>query len=333
MDDVNQIPEDVLEVIRLTDVLSPTAIRAGATHRVFEAIAQGMPLGKIAAERQVDESILRLLVGFYEEVGLVRHATDETDPDRVELTSTGEIVAQAEPGLSLRGMLGHGVRSLVGMDHMLKTGEIATFGAFGEDFWTAMSREGNQADAIEAELNGAHAPHDDHLIFENVDWTGTESVADLGGGRGDVLLKILEKCPGARGFVLEFGDMAEVARRHIANLGLESQVTVIQGTFFEPLPVPVDVIVLSSILADWSDSDAVRILSACRASEAGRVILAEVSLRGNSRAEDLYYRSLIPHPVREVEELRSLATAAGFTSITVLAESPLRSVLELRSSP
>lgn len=315
-------------LLRLTDLFTPSAVRAGATHGVFSAIAAGSTAADIAANRGLDAEFLGILIDFYDEVGIVtRHG------DAVTLTAVGEALATAESALTMRGMFGQTARSMIGMDHTLATGEIATRGVFGTDFWTALSATDPDAETIAREMSAAGVDdYDSDLVRDAIDWTGVRSVVDLGGGRGDLLVKLLSALPNARGTVLEYGHMASVARAHTSSTLLASRIDVHTGSFLEQIDLRADVFVLSGILADWHEADALTILAHAReaaAASGGRVVLAEIALRATSARERLYHRTVVSRPVREADELIDLAARAGFSNAVVRAATPRRSVLEL----
>jgi C-methyltransferase len=83
-------------------------------------------------------------------------------------------------------------------------------------------------------------------------------IADIGGGRGHLLRAVLDQTPGARGVLF---DRAQV----VEDLPSDERITVQSGSFFtDPLP-EADCYLLSNVVHDWSDQDAVSILSAVRA--------------------------------------------------------------------
>ena len=83
----------------------------------------------------------------------------------------------------------------------------------------------------------------------SLDWRGDETVVDVGGGNGSLLVGLLQRHPGLRGIVL---DLPETVRDE-ASLG--ERCTFVAGSFFERVPAG-DVYVLSTILHNWDDSAA-----------------------------------------------------------------------------
>lgn len=321
-------PETVHALIRLTDLFTPSAVRAGATHGVFSALAAGHDRTGIAARGGLDAEFLGILLDFYEEVGLT-----ERTGDTVGLTALGAALAEAEPALTMRGMFGQTARSMIGMDHTLATGQIATAGVFGTDFWTALSATDPDESVIAREMSAAGVDdYDSDLVRDCIDWSGVDHVVDLGGGRGDLLVKLLEAVPEARGTVIEYGHMVAVARAHLASSLVARRAEARPGSYLEQITLRADVFVLSGILADWHDDDAVAILRRARDAAAesnGRVVLAEIALRGQSARERLYYRMIVSRPTREADELTALARRAGFATVSLRGESSRRIVLEL----
>jgi SAM-dependent methyltransferase len=103
------------------------------------------------------------------------------------------------------------------------------------------------------------------------------AVMDLGGGHGELLAEVLRARPSLHGVLFDLEHAIAGAQAHLRDAGVAERVTVTAGDFFEKLPRPLDVILLKSVLHDWNDGDAVRILR--RAREAlgpgGRVLVIE----------------------------------------------------------
>ena len=92
----------------------------------------------------------------------------------------------------------------------------------------------------------------------SLDWRGDETVVDVGGGNGSLLLALLERHPGLRGIVF---DLPETVRDE-SRFG--DRIEFVAGDFFERVPAG-DVYVLSTILHDWDDERAGAILRTVRA--------------------------------------------------------------------
>jgi SAM-dependent methyltransferase len=111
-------------------------------------------------------------------------------------------------------------------------------------------------------------------------------VMDLGGGHGGLLAEVLRARPALRGVLVDLEHAVSGAHAHLNEAGVAERVAVWPGDFFAALPRPVDVVLLKSVLHDWNDDDAVRILQrACEAlAPHGRVLVIERVVPG--RVED-----------------------------------------------
>ena len=142
--------------------------------------------------------------------------------------------------------------------------------------------------------------------LERVKWRGEETVVDIGGGNGTVLVEFLRRHPGLRGIVF---DLPETVRDE-ATFG--DRCTFVAGDFFEHVP-PADAYVLSTILHDWNDERAGAILRTIRASapqDARLIVMDAVIPPGNEshggKWLDLLMLVLFAGRERDEEQWREL---------------------------
>lgn len=102
-------------------------------------------------------------------------------------------------------------------------------------------------------------------------------VLDAGGGSGTLLCALLRRRPGLQGVLLE---RPEVARSVEVPADLQGRLTVLPGDLFAPWEARASAVILTRVLHDWDDAEALRILH--RAREAlrpeGRVYVVEMVL-------------------------------------------------------
>ncbi|MBO0702700.1 MAG: methyltransferase [Candidatus Dormibacteraeota bacterium] len=129
------------------------------------------------------------------------------------------------------------------------------------------------------------------------------TLVDVGGGQGFLLGAILTRYPAARGVLFDLPGVVDGARSGLARMGVENRVEIVAGSFFDAIPPGGDAYLLSNILHDWSDEDAVRILDACRAAmNPGSVLLIFEGLLGDNPAAD---------PLLALVDLEMLVTGEG----------------------
>jgi hypothetical protein len=146
---------------------------------------------------------------------------------------------------------------------------------FGTDFWTWLAANPSERVAFDAAMAGGKDRSADRLA--RLDWRPGETVVDVGGGNGALLLALLERQPGLEGIVL---DLPETDRDEAA---LGDRVRFVSGSFFDSVPAG-DAYVLSAILHDWDDERAGAILRTIRAAappHARLLVLETVLTAGN----------------------------------------------------
>jgi hypothetical protein len=99
------------------------------------------------------------------------------------------------------------------------------------------------------------------IIAESYDFSTTKLIADIGGGSGETLRRILSRVPTPKGLLF---DRADVVNAVPSEALLEGRICVEGGNFFERVPAGADLYLLIRVLHNWPDGDCVRILQSCR---------------------------------------------------------------------
>jgi hypothetical protein len=157
-------------------------------------------------------------------------------------------------------------------------------------------------------------------------------ICDVGGGSGLLLSRILAASPGTRGILFDRPDVAAAATVD------DPRMTVIGGDFFEAVP-PAPVHILSNVIHDWPDADALRILAAVAAAQQGDGILYLVEMMLGGAAEPLLARStdlnmlmLTGGRERREAEFAEILGAAGYRISSVRPLAELTCLIEARKA-
>lgn len=154
---------------------------------------------------------------------------------------------------------------------------------------------------------------------EAYDFSSTQTLVDVGGGMGNLMISILQKYPALKGIYFDQVQVAEVAKTHIEAAGLAERCTVVGGSFFERVPAGGDTYMISSVLMDWKDDEVITIFKHCRSviPPEGKLLIVEVQI--SPRNEPCFGKILdigmMADPegqVRSIDEFRHLLNAAGF---------------------
>ena len=186
---------------------------------------------------------------------------------------------------------------------------------FGTDFWSWLATHPGERAAFDRAMVEGTDRRVERLA--GAGWRGDETVVDVGGGNGALLVELLRRRPGLRGIVF---DLPETTRDEA---GLGEQCTFVAGNFFESVPAG-DVYVLSTVLHDWDDEHAAAILRTIRASapaDARLLVLEAVVPPGNephaAKWLDLLLLALFAGRERDEAQWRALLEGAGFEPVRI----------------
>ncbi|MGH3853740.1 MAG: methyltransferase [Pseudonocardiaceae bacterium] len=207
-------------------------------------------------------------------VGLIA----ETEPDRFVLTPLGACLTTDAQPASLRDF----AIALAAPGHWLPcghlydavmTGRCATTAALGMGIWDYY-QDNPEEDATFARGMGNVTAGISVEVAACYDVTRFARIVDVGGSQGVLLAALLEAAPQATGVLFDRPEVINAARPVITARGLAERVEFIGGDFFTEVPPGGDLYVLKSVLHDWDDAHALRILANChRAARPGSTLL------------------------------------------------------------
>jgi hypothetical protein len=316
------------------DLATPMAVRVAATLRLADHIVAGTRTTEaLAATVHADPDALERLLRHLVNAGVLTR--DESG--EYGLSSLGEELRSDYPDgirdwIDLEGALGRADLSLVQLLHTVRTGEPGFPLQFGRSFWEDLAADPERSASFDA-LMGARLAGDADTLATAYPWDELGRVVDVGGGNGSLLIAILRAHPGLRGTVLELPAPAARAREAIAAAGLADRADAQAGSFFDPLPAGAGGYVLTGVLHDWDDQDALRLLKRCveAAGETGRVIVVEevVGEDAEDASGDLRMLSFVRGRDRTLDQLTALGKAAGLVAGQVVPGKP-RTIIEMR---
>ncbi|MFC7330969.1 methyltransferase [Marinactinospora rubrisoli] len=309
-------------LLRLSDLLTPMALRVAATLRLVDHIHAGTTSTTgLATATGTDHDALRRLTRH-----LVIHGVlTETAPGRLATTPIGDLLAAGHPArqrdwLDLNGAVSRADLAFVHLLDAVRTGRPAYATMHGRPFWDDLAADPALAASFDALM-----ACDDGVVFDAplaaYDWTGVQHVIDAGGGTGGLLAALTRAAPHVHGTLLELPGPAATARARLAGHEHRDRIDVLDHDFFTPFPATADAVTLSFVLLNWHDDDARRILAHCRAAlrPGGRILLYERADVPNTGSDpvfsllDLRMLVFMGGRVRTREEWAALAASAGLT--------------------
>jgi precorrin-6B methylase 2 len=218
----------------------------------------------------------------------------------------------------------------------VETGEASfphVFGARWEEYLAANPEANALFNRFMAGRPGAKNPIAETIA--RAGWRGDETIVDVGGGNGALLIALLEHVPNVRATVFDLPHVAAEAEASIRRAGLADRCSVVSGDFADGVP-PADAYLLSHILHGLGDTDAHELLSTIRRSIApdGRVFVVDGIVAGpnepGNKLMDLLMLVLSAGRERTEREWHTLLGQAGYELAATHPAEAWAPVLEAR---
>jgi len=199
----------------------------------------------------------------------------------------------------------------------LRAGSAVAFErAHGAGLYAFLGRHPDVALAYDRAID-AYSRAETEALCARLDLSAAERIVDVGGGRGALLVGLLQRWPRLRGVLVELPHVAARVRPRLESEA-PGRIEVVEGDYLESLPRGADVYLLKHIVHNLDDARATALLR--RVAEAlapdGRVLVVEAVLvpadHGNAaRLLDLEMLVLTGGRERRKPEWRRLFRAAG----------------------
>jgi hypothetical protein len=178
-------------------------------------------------------------------------------------------------------------------------------------------------------------------FLDAYDLSGVGVLADIGGGNGSALVRILERYPATTGILFDLPDVVDRARVSIEEAGFSNRCRIVGGSFLEQVPPGADAYVLRHIIHNWDDEHAGVILAKIHEAMAAKsrlLIIERIIPSGNewsySKFADLNMMVLHGGLERTADEFERLFENAGFRLSRIVPTSTDMFVIEgLKSQP
>jgi hypothetical protein len=272
---------------------------------VADTLVDGpLPVAEIARRTGADAETLNRLLRALASDGIFA----ETGPRVYRNTDASDLLR--EPGWRDFAHLFGGVWHRAAVDLTAVSGEPTFDQAFGTEFWTWLKAHPDERAAFDRAMTEGTERRADRLAA--IEWRDGETVVDVGGGNGSLLLELIRRLPGLRGIVF---DLPETNRDEaaLAAAGIEF----VEGSFFERVPAG-DTYVLGTVIHNWPDERAAAILSTVQAAApaGARVLILDSVLQPGNEPDGAKWLDLLMLVVtggreRAEPEWRTLVEGAG----------------------
>lgn len=219
--------------------------------------------------------------------------------------------------------------AVAGLLAAVRSGGVPFEAVHGERFFAHLAAHPERVAAFQASMRDRSA-REATAVVAAYDFTAFRTIVDVGGGGGVLLSAILDAAPGASGVLF---DRPEVVAR--------TTLPAVAGDFFVDVPSGFDAYLLSRVIHDWDDAEAVAILRTCRRAMApsARLLLVEAELPEQAAAHpaairmDLHMLALLGGRERTRAEYAALLAQADLGLTTVVAADPASGVHVFEACP
>jgi hypothetical protein len=203
--------------------------------------------------------------------------------------------------------------SVEAMGRSLRTGGPSREEARDGGWWSYLARHPEERRVFNESMT-AKAQGQIAGVLASYDFSRFGTIADIGGGHGHLLQAVLAAAPKSRGILFEQPQVIQEASAIAAD-----RLKVQSGDFFrDALPVA-DAYLTMQVIHDWSDAEAVKILSAIRraAPAHAKLLVIEMLVPEDSRPDwskvvDPFMLTMLAGKERTQHEYKDLLADAGF---------------------
>jgi len=202
----------------------------------------------------------------------------EDDQRRFGLTALAEPLRSDVPG-SLRAIAvfagelwrwqawGHLLQSV-------QTGKTASHHAYRMEWFDYLAQHPDAGAVFDAVMATSERHH---AVVAAYDFSKIATLVDVGGGKGMLPTTILQANPQLHGVLCDTPQVTARADELLKEAGVADRCEIVEGDFFAELPRGGDAYLLSLILHDWEDEQAIKLLESCHSAMnvQGKLLLVE----------------------------------------------------------
>jgi hypothetical protein len=262
----------------------------------------------------------------------------QRDDDTFGLTPLGEALKTDAPGsarATILTMAGPTFWKAWGeFKYSLETGKTAVEHVFGMPIFDYLAQHPQEATRFSEAMVGIHGG-EPPAVAKAYDFSRFGSIVDVGGATGNMLAHILARHPQPRGVLFDLPHVVTEAPTLLRACGVESRVSIEQGSFFERVPSGGDAYILSHIIHDWNEDQCATILGNCRKAmkPGARLLIVEFVLpEGNTphfgKLLDMVMLALPGGEERTAAEYGKLVAASGLKMTRVVPTASDVSIVE-----
>ena len=190
---------------------------------------------------------------------------NENNLHQFELTPLGATLQSDVPG-SMRAMalaqLGDHYGAWGNLVYSIKTGKTAFDNVEGMPVWKYYETHPDEGVNFMKAMTGLTAAAVMNVL-PVYDFSHFNTITDIGGGNGALLMAVLNAAPNAKGIVFDEEYVVDKTEKQLSEKGFSDRCRTEAGSFFDFVPKGADAYLMKMILHDWDDEKSLQILRNC----------------------------------------------------------------------
>jgi len=262
----------------------------------------------------------------------------QLDGGRFGLTPMGEALKKGAPGSAYETVLTMAGPTFIAafeqIVYSVKTGKTGFEKAFGMPIFDYFAQHQEEASLFSQSMVGIHGG-EPPAIAAAYDFSGFETIVDVGGATGNMLSAVLSAYEGPRGILYDLPHVVTDAPPSLEKSGVADRVSIETGSFFESVPSGGDAYILSHIIHDWNEDQCLTILGNVRRAMKpdGKLLIVEFVLPEDDsphfgKIADIIMLVVPGGQERTPTEYEELLAKAGFKMTRVVATETPVSIVE-----
>jgi hypothetical protein len=339
MTDVNTVPHALPPHVQLIQMAGASwvsaTVHAAAKLGLADHLAGGpRSAAELAGPTGTHAPSLHRLMRTLAGLGILT----EKDAQRFALTPLGEALKTGAPGSARSTVIAfcgqafwHAWEEMV---YSLQTGKTGFEKAVGMPLFEYLASHPEEASHFSEAMVGYHGA-EPPAVAKAYDFSGVQTLVDVGGATGNMLAAILSRHAAVRGILFDRPHVVSDAPALLAARGVSDRVAIEPGDFFDRVPVGGDAYLLSHIIHDWNEDQCLTILGHCRKAikPDGRLLIVETVLpTGDTphqgKVQDMVMLVVPGGQERTEAEYVALLGKAGFRLNRVVPTASIVSVVE-----
>jgi len=336
MNNQQQPPPPIQMMQLITGFWTSCCIYAAAKLNIADLLNDGpQTANQLAEAAHCDAASLYRVLRALSSVGVF----SENNEHQFQLNPLGSTLKSDVPG-SMRAMtiaqLGDHYNAWGNLVYSIKTGNTAFDKVEGMSVWKYYETNPDEGVNFMKAMSGVTG-----AVVMNVlplyDFSGFETIVDIGGGNGAMLMAVLNTAPQTKGIVFDEEYVVEETKKVLKEKGFDKRCSIEAGSFFNFIPKGADAYLMKMILHDWNDDQCLQILNNCSnvMKPGSKLLVIEAVIPESNdphpgKFMDINMLAMTGGKERTEKEFDSLFANAGLKLSKVIpTHSPMFSILEV----